>query len=103
MSSNLIHDEVRATFKEHLPALQSTVIKLRESLRQWHTKGKEVLRAADEEPDYEEFKGIYNHYIEDLDRVKESARELASLLAKFSVTFPQLASLFMGFAEASQG
>jgi hypothetical protein len=101
MTANLVDADVRAVFTEHLPVLQSAAIKLRERLRQWHKKGHEVLKAADQEPDYDEFKCIYNHWIKDLQHVSECSSELASLVAKLGEELPPLAEALKGFAEAT--
>ena len=96
MTSIPIDADVRAVFKEHLTTLQATAIKLRERLRQWHKKGDQVLKAADEEPDYEEFKGLYYHWIEDLQHVSGCSGELASLVVKLGEELPPLAEALRG-------
>jgi hypothetical protein len=58
-----------------------------------------VLKAADEELDYEEFESLYNHLIEDLQHVSGCSCELASLVVKLSEELPPLAEALRGFAK----
>jgi hypothetical protein len=91
MTSEELDTHARTVLTEQLPVIQSTAIKLRERLRQWHKKGDEVLKAADQEPDRAEFKSIYNDWIADLQHVARCSGELSSLVRKLGVDLPPLA------------